>query len=157
MRTKQTAPSDGTTALNIRTDLNKDQWYHFLIGFKIDPNQDPSDPNSADGSYSVYIDENDTWTALAEDVSAWFHIQPPVGNFGRIRIWSNAGDMYIDDLSVYAADEAGVPDFCGDIGTIYNPYDFNDDCYVDLADFAVFAVAWLECTDPERPDICLQY
>ena len=34
--------------------------------------------------------------------------------------------------------------------------DFNGDGKVDFADFAVFAQEWLVCTDPTRPDSCVQ-
>ena len=37
-------------------------------------------------------------------------------------------------------------DVCGAWG--YSDYDFNFDCYVDIADFAYFANTWLDCTDP---------
>lgn len=35
---------------------------------------------------------------------------------------------------------------CGPWG--YNVMDFNQNCYVDLGDFAIFVVEWLKCTDP---------
>ncbi len=34
--------------------------------------------------------------------------------------------------------------FCGDLGTEYISVDFNQDCKVDLEDFAIFAEMWLE-------------
>lgn len=39
--------------------------------------------------------------------------------------------------------------YCGDIDHPYPVMDFNQDCRVDLADFALFAAHWLECTAPE--------
>ncbi|ARN56178.1 LamG domain-containing protein [Sedimentisphaera salicampi] len=36
---------------------------------------------------------------------------------------------------------------CGVWG--YNEMDFNEDCYVDIADFVMFANDWLKCTDPQ--------
>ncbi len=39
---------------------------------------------------------------------------------------------------------------CQDIG-IYMDTDFNQDCYVNLEDFAVLAQNWLKCTDPQNP------
>jgi hypothetical protein len=39
--------------------------------------------------------------------------------------------------------------YCGDIEHPYPVMDFNRDCRVDLADFAMFAADWLECTAPE--------
>ena len=38
---------------------------------------------------------------------------------------------------------------CGSWG--YSYYDRNQDCYVTLSDFAEFAAAWLDCTDPYKP------
>jgi len=40
---------------------------------------------------------------------------------------------------------------CGDPGHPYPTGDLNDDCYVNWADFSVFASHWLECTDPGAP------
>lgn len=39
--------------------------------------------------------------------------------------------------------------YCGDAEHPYPLMDFNQDCYVDLADFALFAAHWLECTAPK--------
>jgi hypothetical protein len=39
--------------------------------------------------------------------------------------------------------------YCGDGGHPYPAMDFNQDCRVNLADFAMFAAHWLECTAPE--------
>ncbi|MBN1763696.1 MAG: hypothetical protein JW860_00415 [Sedimentisphaerales bacterium] len=38
---------------------------------------------------------------------------------------------------------------CGDECHPYPPMDFNQNCLVELADFAMFAVHWMECTAPE--------
>ena len=35
---------------------------------------------------------------------------------------------------------------CGDWG--YHEMDFDENCYVDLRDFAEFASQWLNCTHP---------
>jgi hypothetical protein len=42
---------------------------------------------------------------------------------------------------------------CGDWG--YLPADLNRDCYVNLADIAIMAASWLDCTDPDG-DGCIQ-
>jgi hypothetical protein len=42
-----------------------------------------------------------------------------------------------------------LPPYCGDADHPYPAMDFNQDCRVDLADFAMFAAHWLECTAPE--------
>ena len=33
----------------------------------------------------------------------------------------------------------------------YLPMDFNEDCYVNLEDFAIFAQSWLDCNDQSNP------
>jgi len=45
---------------------------------------------------------------------------------------------------------------CGDPGTVYLPVDKNQDCYVTLADYFLFAAHWLWCTDPADSN-CDQY
>ncbi len=43
---------------------------------------------------------------------------------------------------------------CTDMPAMGNPYldmDFNEDCYVNLEDFAEFAKDWLQCNDPGNP------
>ena len=40
------------------------------------------------------------------------------------------------------------PRYCGEYGTIYHPADLDKNCRADLADFAVIASDWLECSDP---------
>ena len=40
---------------------------------------------------------------------------------------------------------------CGDPGTEYLDYDFNEDCDVDEEDMAQLADEWLNCTDPANP------
>ena len=52
---------------------------------------------------------------------------------------------YGDDLLYSAELEMG----CGDWG--YLPADLNEDCMVNLLDFAKFAESWLYCTDPTKP------
>ena len=51
---------------------------------------------------------------------------------------------------------ADIPTACGESGTEYLPADVNQDCYVNLADFAMMAQQWLLCTNPEDQD-CLVY
>ena len=61
-----------------------------------------------------------------------------------------AGDVYgesrIDVAALVKALE--LPRECGDIGTVYLPADLNEDCQVNLEDFAELAKDWLESTDP---------
>lgn len=51
----------------------------------------------------------------------------------------------------YGALPPGVPEVCGDPGTLYLQADFDQNCYVDPADLRQFATRWLNCTDPDNP------
>ncbi len=96
------------------------------------------------GSISVYFDG-----VLA---ATWTNFRPLYSFdevfFGiRNNIWEDGISSYtptwnFDNIEVYTR-----PAQCGDSG--YNEYDFNQNCVVDLADFATFAQNWLECTDPQ--------
>ncbi|MFH1371212.1 MAG: hypothetical protein ABII09_08015 [Planctomycetota bacterium] len=53
--------------------------------------------------------------------------------------------------------DPSVYDFSDDVFTIFPcdrdlPMDFNSDCYVDFADFAIFSAGWLDCGNPYDPD-----
>ena len=52
----------------------------------------------------------------------------------------------------YGALLPGVPEVCGDPGTLYQQADFDQNCYVDAADLRVFAAGWLNYTDPINPE-----
>jgi hypothetical protein len=43
-----------------------------------------------------------------------------------------------------------MPRRCGDLGMVYLPGDLNEDCKVNIADFAKFADKWLGSTDPSQ-------
>lgn len=51
----------------------------------------------------------------------------------------------------YGALPPGVPEVCGDPGTLYLQADLDTNCYVDAADLREFAERWLNCTDPDNP------
>ncbi|MCP4711544.1 MAG: hypothetical protein GY869_23240 [Planctomycetes bacterium] len=59
---------------------------------------------------------------------------------GDTILWS------LDDDKLYSAE---LEMACGDWG--YLPADLNEDCIVNLLDFAKFAESWLFCTDPTKP------
>ena len=61
---------------------------------------------------------------------------------------SGSWDARVD----YIQFEIGTLEVCGDPGTVYLPEDFNQNCYVDLADILMFAQVWLTCTDPANVD-----
>ena len=58
--------------------------------------------------------------------------------------WDNMEDAQVSVL-IYENDMG-----CGEWG--YAEMDFNQDCYVDLSDFCIFASKWLTCTDPSSED-----
>jgi hypothetical protein len=60
---------------------------------------------------------------------------------------------YIDDLQLIpiTAPSGPAEPVCGDAQHPYPTGDLTLDCHVDLADMAVIAQHWLECTDPAAP------
>ena len=90
---------------------------------------------SGSGTYSA--------TGLTDigGVTQWAHSSRQVTLSGGL------GDNYIDDFEVY---QTTAPDTCAEaIADGHSPkYDLNDDCYVDLADFAIFASEWAYCMEP---------
>lgn len=58
-------------------------------------------------------------------------------------IGSNVPCWNFDNIRVYSREAK-----CGDAG--YKEFDFNQDCTVNIPDFAIFAEQWLECTDPQN-------
>jgi hypothetical protein len=54
------------------------------------------------------------------------------------------------DTPMYIRIGESIAPQCEDIST-YLPMDFNQDCYVDLQDFATFANEWLKCNHPSDP------
>ncbi len=73
-----------------------------------------------------------------------------------IRFENNHTSTIHHSISTTAAEYLGVAvadvivdvadNECGVWG--YSPYDFNEDCSVDLGDFAIFAAGWLDCSQP---------
>ena len=65
-----------------------------------------------------------------------------------------ASDRHLTGDEMLALHETGLPyvtQDCGDLGTEYLDADLNDDCYVNLADVAMFASQWMLCNNP--PDV----
>lgn len=55
-------------------------------------------------------------------------------------------------VAVYGLRVGADHRYCGDMLTQYLEADMNRDCYVEWADFGVFAAQWQQCTDPAQPD-----
>lgn len=67
--------------------------------------------------------------------------------------FSNGADydqIQVDDLLVNIIDNDEV--VCADIEPVRQ--DLNQDCEIDMLDFTLFMEAWLECSDPVRPQEC---
>lgn len=70
------------------------------------------------------------------------------GDVDEIAIWNGA--LTLEELYyVYLNGVPLPPPGCKDIG-VYFPADLNQDCYVNLEDFALIAGDWLKCNDPQR-------
>ncbi len=65
--------------------------------------------------------------------------------------WINAQAGAVSIVQIYRDSSGHI-----NCGGNYLPGDANEDCYVDLADFAVFTEDWLRCTDPEDPN-CVEW
>jgi hypothetical protein len=71
-----------------------------------------------------------------------------IGLLDNVRFSTFTGQFKVSDLM------PKCPVVCGVLGQVYKPMDFNTDCYVNLLDFAEFASAWLDCTDPQNTGLC---
>lgn len=86
------------------------------------------------------------------DYGEWWTVEPEIYEFEMqsppidIAInWAGMGLLPYPRGENY---DAPQPSACGDPGTEYSPFDYNEDCYVNAADFAYFADSWLLCSNP---------
>ncbi|MFI4910201.1 MAG: hypothetical protein ACIAQZ_00895 [Sedimentisphaeraceae bacterium JB056] len=113
------------------TDFIDNDWNKIKV--KIDIN-DQSD--NSDDMITVWLNDVEIYAqpfAAASEVT--------FNSVGFIQ-WA-ATNTYIDDISMWG--EVG----CGDWGT--SVMDVDNDCDVDLYDFAAMASSWGNCTDPDDP------
>lgn len=83
-------------------------------------------------------------TAIEVPVIAWHYMQH--GSF------SHLGDVHAGRADVARLwNILELPGQCGDLGTLVLPADLNQDCKVNIADYAEMARHWLESTDPATP------
>jgi hypothetical protein len=66
---------------------------------------------------------------------------------------NNFDNLTITAVTINIQDNEGN---CGDAGQTYHEGDINEDCYVDIKDFAIVARDYLLCTDPQFPITCPQ-
>jgi hypothetical protein len=71
-----------------------------------------------------------------------------IGLLDNVRFSTFTGQFRTSDLM------PKCPVVCGTLGQVYHPMDFNEDCYVNLSDLAMFASTWIDCTDPQNPGLC---
>ena len=153
--------------------LTGGQWYKMQIGFQL--GDDFGTPLCLDLSLFEYQGEGKT-TVLVDnflpsesdttgDVFTVIFRTDPAQDF--VRFYINPGDTYgaatpdgYDDrypayhfVTLETISEPAPLTPCEDLimfgGAL--EMDFNEDCYVNLADFAFFAADWLECNDPDDP------
>ena len=130
-----------TTLLRSSSDIVIGTWYHIAATY--------------DGStMKVYIDgEEDNSTSHITGIST-FNNHLFIGG-------SNTDSLYfdgiIDEVRIYDSNmtqeqiaELMVPEAaCGDFGHPYPLGDFDNNCRVNMFDFAFFADNWLDCTAPQ--------
>jgi Concanavalin A-like lectin/glucanases superfamily len=123
------------------TDINDDQW-HMVTGTydaeagvvavyvdgKLESESAPSSDVAPMNDYPVVLG--------AETVFAELAVYE--GLLDKTSIYSYALSPF--DVAVLYTDVAG-----GEICLEQPEYDFNEDCRVDILDFAIFATSWLEC------------
>ncbi|MCK4913440.1 MAG: LamG domain-containing protein [Planctomycetes bacterium] len=135
------ADSNSTTRLRSNSDIAIDTWYHIAATY--------------DGStMKVYINgEEDNSASHITGIST-FNEHLFIGG-------SNTDSLYfdgiIDEVRIYDSNMtqeqiAGLmaPEpICGDFGHPYPLGDFDNNCRVNMLDFAFFADNWLKCTAPQ--------
>jgi ligand-binding SRPBCC domain-containing protein len=153
-----------------------DMGSYYPAGTVTFENLSGSEPNQTFGSYML---TNDGQTVLIEGyfnltsdceftaVEIEFTLSQPTADtsrtYGTVYSYSspsfgtfssnNMGDGPLDDQTVMAIVDIGPTD-CDEVKQegYQLPQDLNGDCYVDLADFALFASAYLSCNDPTDSD-----
>jgi len=119
-------------------------------------------PNSQTGLYHVYRDNYEItclpdWSSFEyfSDTDNYVWLEPTgvvsITPYSNLLVRSDWAWGFVDVLEVQTN-----PQTCGEPGTLYEPGDLDKDCYVNWADFSIFAGAWLNCTDPAEPN-CDQY
>jgi len=135
---------NGTVWGGDQYDMGDGQWHHLAAVWD-------------GGRCALYIDGN-----------LQYYMPQPHGtklnkNGMQLQIGANEGadssqhfDGLIDDVRIYdvGLSHAEVLELyasqggSGTCGKVYKAADLNQDCAINLADFAMFAVEWLDCRDP---------
>ncbi|MBN2592635.1 MAG: glycoside hydrolase family 11 protein, partial [Sedimentisphaerales bacterium] len=166
------SPSNGETGVGITTDLS---WtagsgatsHDVYFGTSYPPQSRGNQTGTSydtgtmanNTTYYWRIDEKndggtttgDLWsftTASAEpETCADVH----TGGYGLLSDLNN--DCYVDELDLWIVTDYWLETDCGGFDDCEGS-DFEPDGDVDFADFADFALLWLECNDPENLDYC---
>lgn len=69
------------------------------------------------------------------------------GDIAELIVYNTVDATLRSTVEEYLIRKYGFVPMCPDWG--YFQQDLNQDCYVNLADFAIFVQAWLQCTDPQ--------
>jgi hypothetical protein len=103
----------------------------------------PADPNDAEILFEVNDAATDQIFFVYPTISEGDSIDAIIGqgSDGTGNDWTGL-DITITDALLYPT--------CQQQG-IYMDIDLNQDCYVNLADFAIIAGKWLYCNDPQNP------
>ncbi|MFA5293614.1 MAG: LamG-like jellyroll fold domain-containing protein [Phycisphaerae bacterium] len=146
----------GYTGVNPRFDR---QWHHLVVTYDANYLGDP------DAMFvKVYMDgewKDDTNFTAARSILGPELSHMLIGAQNDMGNTYNLIPAYYDEIAIYdgllSADRiaahyaAWQPQTCEDLVErgYASPMDFNEDCKVNFADFAEFAVNWMKCNDPE--------
>jgi len=139
-----------STARTVRYtgDINRDQWYKFVLALKPGYN--------SDGTIELWVDDVKVYDAAVDwgyapgtygDVEVYDSFNFRVGLYRREQ--PRAFTVYYDEVKYgdsYAEADPGISNACGDLG--YFGADINKDCYADMKDLSLLAQQWLESTNP---------
>lgn len=96
---------------------------------------------------------------LSVTLTDWVVYHPDVYGLDMVRPYvsgvSNGPDGSLDVVGQFTLRVDPYFPTCEDMiamGGEYLPMDFDKNCYVDMDDFALFALQWLECNDPANAD-----
>ena len=142
------------------SNIQDGDWHHVVMTFE--PGYDPENPESKQGM--VYVNGGGV-TVDEEGAAVWLRADgagtgtPALRWDVPLRIGADdengAGslDGTVDEVKIWSyaltptevADEYTTYETGAEICTDPVAYDYNNDCIVSLADFAVFAAGWLDC------------
>ena len=90
-----------------------------------------------------------SWPSANADATFDFTLTVAVGDTIDFIVTQGLG-LYNDQIAVVAQIDSGCA-----FQAVYLAGDFNEDCYINLADFALLAEKWLLCNDPEDAECTL--